>query len=74
MAERILISHVSGADVAALDASLRVAGAATVAPIESLPDTLLATVDADDADAFVARASELAGVRHAERDRMRYSS
>jgi hypothetical protein len=74
MSERVLISHDKDVDLAALRAALRSAGAASVAPIESLPDTLLANVDAGDADAFVASASALAGVRNAERDRMRYSS
>jgi hypothetical protein len=74
MSERVLISHQRDADVVALDAALRSAGATSVAPIEALPDTLLAMVDTEHADAFVARASSLAGVRNAERDRMRYSS
>jgi hypothetical protein len=74
MSERVLISHDKDADIEALQAALRSAGAVSVAPVESLPDTLLANVDTGDADAFVAHASTLAGVRNAERDRMRYSS
>lgn len=74
MNERVLISHESDADLGLLGAALQHAGAATIEPIESLPDTLLAIVDKGDVDAFVGRARGLAGVRHAERDRMRYSS
>jgi len=74
LSERMLISHDSGADRAALTDALRAAGAVSVSPIESLPDTLLAIVEDADAERFLARAQELAGVRHAERDRLRYSS
>ena len=74
MSERVLISHVAGADVASLSRALEKAGAATVEPIGALPDTLLAMVDGSHVDAFVARALALADVRHAERDRMRYTS
>jgi predicted ATPase len=74
MSERVLISHAPGADVASLVKALENAGAATVEPIAVLPDTLLATVDGDEVDAFVDHARALPGVRHAERDRMRYTS
>jgi len=69
-----LISHDSGADRAVLQAALRAAGAISVDAIESLPDTLLVTVEDSDVDRFLERAQGLAGVRHAERDRLRYSS
>lgn len=74
MSERAVISYASGADAAALRAALRDAGAATVEPIASLPDTLLATVDAGAIDAFLRRAAALPGVRAAERDEMRSTS
>jgi len=74
MSERVVISHDSGADRAVLEAALRAAGAISVGVVDSLPDTLLATVEDVDVDRFVERARHLAGVRHAERDRLRYSS
>jgi hypothetical protein len=74
MNERVLISLEKNADSGLLAAALRRAGAGTIEPIESLPDTLLAMVDEEDVDAFLERARDLAGVRHAERDSMRYSS
>ena len=72
--ERVLVSHTGDADVGALRTALQGAGAATVEPVESLPDTLLATVDGSDVDAFVRRAAALPGVRNAERDQMRFTS
>jgi hypothetical protein len=74
MSERVVISLASGADRAVVEAALRAAGAISVSAIDSLPDTLLATVEDADVDRFVGRAQHLAGVRHAERDCLRYSS
>ena len=74
MSERVVISHEHGAAVGALRIALGEAGATAVEPIGSLPDTLLATVDASEVDAFVRRAAALPGVRHAERDHMRFTS
>lgn len=74
MSERVVISLEPRADRAVIEAALRAAGAMSVDAFESLPDTLLATVEEADADRFVGRAQQLAGVRHAERDRLRYSS
>lgn len=74
MEQRVIISLDKDAEVETVSAALAQAGAVTVAPIAALDDTLLATLDDCDVEAFVARVRALPGVRHAEPDRMRYSS
>lgn len=74
MADRILISLDAGAEVSTVARSLRAKGAGHVEKLETVPDVLVALVDEADCEAFLDKARQIAGVRHAERDQMRFSS
>jgi len=74
MADRILISLEAGTEVSTVARSLRAEGAGQVEKLESIPDVLVALVDEADSEAFLGKARQIAGVRGAERDQMRFSS
>lgn len=73
MDDRIIVSHRPDVDRVLLMKQLEAAGATRVEQMAVLPETILAIVDADAVDDFIRQAAALPGVRHAERDRMRYS-
>lgn len=71
MSERIIIGLDAKASTDGAIRQLIDLGAASAAPIEGIPNAILAYVEADRAEEFIRSALEIPGVRHAERDQMR---
>jgi hypothetical protein len=71
MSDRIIIGLDPGASPQSIISRLLEIGAKQVQPIEGIPDALIADVDENRSDAFIRRALQLPGIRHAEHDQLR---